>query len=324
MYFVAAVCIVVFSSQVAEGILHDEQEIPRWDYFVDIENSFCTTKSNDCGSNLNTSSPNDKCCGQCSCDETTCDVSDSCCVETLGKSTLKTGTKMTCLYPQLKPFTDPVDYPDSEWHYKMFTTCPDVKEINIDLIDKCEHSDNYTDITTKVPVTDEKTLFIYKNQYCAYCHNASDKDLHHWDANVWCFKSILKLKGIRTAVTEIFAAESCNLVYKRPKFLTPNYECKMVISTCNVTGLWEIYDPDIEAGCAAYSTIYNFRYRNVFCYLCNSNETRVPKICKDKLSPTVFVDFTAILKVRTETDTISEFRPAENCESNQIYDSVKV
>ena len=55
----------------------------------------------------------------------------------------------------------------------------------------------------------------------------------------------------------------------------PVYYCNYVhhymykIGRCNVTGLWDEYDADIEWACEHLHLTYKWRFKNVFCYICN-------------------------------------------------------
>lgn len=45
---------------------------------------------------------------------------------------------------------------------------------------------------------------------------------------------------------------------------------KDIILFCNVIGIWDVYDFFIDVVCkSVFSLIYNFVFKNVFCYLCN-------------------------------------------------------
>ena len=60
-----------------------------------------------------------------------------------------------------------------------------------------------------------------------------------------------------------------------PSEAPPIYYCNYLlphtykISRCNVTGLWKDYDADIEWACENLQLTFKWRYKNVFCYICN-------------------------------------------------------
>ena len=43
-----------------------------------------------------------------------------------------------------------------------------------------------------------------------------------------------------------------------------------LVSTCNTTGLWTYYDDKVERACASFTSPVKRRYKNVFCYMCNT------------------------------------------------------
>ena len=57
----------------------------------------------------------------------------------------------------------------------------------------------------------------------------------------------------------------------KPEMTSTSHD-KLVIANCNVTGLWEDYDEEVEASCRMYRrTTAMYIYKNVFCYICNTN-----------------------------------------------------
>ena len=63
--------------------------------------------------------------------------------------------------------------------------------------------------------------------------------------------------------------------YGEQEYNPPSYPCNYYdyytykLGRCNVTGLWSEYDPDIEWACEHLNLAYKWRYKNVFCYICN-------------------------------------------------------
>ena len=59
----------------------------------------------------------------------------------------------------------------------------------------------------------------------------------------------------------------------------PPYPCnfeklyRYKVGRCNVTGLWAEYDPDIDWACQNLYLTYKWRFKNVFCYICNPSIT---------------------------------------------------
>jgi hypothetical protein len=270
--------------------------------------------------------PSQTCCEECSCNIDDCFISGSCCIEALEVlwHNNDSNVMMSCDYPQLRPYNTELIYPNNHPPALMFRECSRFSKADLVSVDKCEQSNKYNDIETKIPVTDNTTMFIYKNRFCAICNNITENSLHYWDVTLECSRGLLKPRTFASIVTEVLESESCNLNYYRPTSLGmtgPMYQCRDVISKCNVTGHWNTYDSFIEAACLAYSTIYNFKYRNVFCYLCNTNDLSGFSYCAETPSPHEFVDFLALLRFRPESKT---FEPAMTCSKNQIFDPLKV
>lgn len=268
------------------------------------------------------------CCQECSCDTSNCYITGTCCLETLARLPsidAISDVMMTCELPQLRPYKEHGMINVGKPIY-MFRKCLKDIDIGLDSIHKCEQPDNYDDIYTNIPVTDATTGYIYQNRFCAYCHGVGDIQLIYWDVYIKCLYGLYQPQDTGSLIKEIFETESCNLLYYRPATLgitAPLYQCNIVISECNVTGLWRNYDPFIESACLSYSTIFDFEYRNVFCYICNTDDIRGPADCRDKYAPTVIVDFTALLIVQPD-NTGATTSTLEACSENQIYDTLKV
>ncbi|CAG2206404.1 unnamed protein product [Mytilus edulis] len=54
----------------------------------------------------------------------------------------------------------------------------------------------------------------------------------------------------------------------------PEKTSERQITSCNETGLWTTYARDIEKACNAYVNVATtFPYKNIYCYICNTNES---------------------------------------------------
>ena len=164
--------------------------------------------------------------------------------------------------------------------YNLITECSDSYQ-NEDVRNKCQkpYSEfNFVmDIPGYLPVTDNRTMDSYKNMFCGICNLVPRSELIFWDTEVEC-KELIALNETETIRSlsdiEQFIAreERCNLVFKVPSHLKnrqPHIRtCFPYIDTCNVTGLWQQYDPALESLCTSYWSSYK-GYRNIHCYLCN-------------------------------------------------------
>lgn len=269
--------------------------------------------------------PHKGCCGKCSCDTSECHLTDTCCLETLWHpSNISKESRMTCELPQYRPYKQHVMVNVLK-PLNMIRMCREDTDSSFDISEKCAEPEKHDEIFTKIPVTDVTTTYTYQNHYCAYCNDVNGSNLVYWDVTLKCLRGTFQPQDAKTILKEIRETESCNLVYNRPEALVglPIYQCSLVISQCNVTGLWRKYDPLIEAACSAYSTIFNFKYRNVFCYICNTDDEIGPSFCRAMPEWSLIVDFMAILKF--EPDIARNYDASMDvCSENQIHDPILV
>ena len=135
----------------------------------------------------------------------------------------------------------------------------------------CEQPGRDNALDSLIPVTGLTTNEVYRNKYCLYCNNigvnaktvswklklSNDYEIDLSDVN---FLDKLKAQG-------------GNIIFKAPNYVSavqcdpflPLYE----IASCNVTGLWSVYNKSIEKACNSYIDPFNHTYKNYFCYLCN-------------------------------------------------------
>lgn len=267
------------------------------------------------------------CCGSCSCNQTVCEVEDTCCLDVLTdlpspeeSLSLK---KMTCEYPQFRPFKDGIY--NAAVPVKMLRQCTNNRDPVV--LDKCEHPDRYLDVYTKVPVTDRSTLWTYQNKFCAACNDISEDMLVFWKMEIFCSTGTYQpsVSDLSLIFQDILQTEDCNVKYDVPNsgisdFRLPS--CSKVVSACNETGLWDFYDPVIETACLAYTSLYNYKYKNMFCYICNTPSDReMFTACMSSGGPFIFESFSALLKLPPEETDEDDM---QKCSSHEIYDPVKV
>ena len=163
-----------------------------------------------------------------------------------------------------------------------------------------------------------------KNRYCGACNSIDETNFVFWTPKIGCLNGIFKPKELSNIATDIYETKDCNLMYERPLNYTwliiPT--CKLVMTTCNETGLWRKYDPFIEAACLAYTMVYNFRYKNVFCYMCNTADEFVDD-CMEIPDSRTFLTFAALLKL-PDTTVTRETMWQDACDEFHIYDPVLV
>lgn len=267
---------------------------------------------------------NPECCQECSCDVNVCNVEGTCCLRALDHlptvQESRDALQMTCEYPQLRPYK-PLMMANMLVPVLMIRRC--LNRGDSGLVDKCEDPGKYDDIFTKVPVVDSESLFSYHNRYCAACNGVNDENIVFWKTEVGCLNGWYNPANVTSLARGIRDTVDCNLLYEIPD--VPGLSvpgCYKVVSNCNETGLWKAYDPLIEAACLAYTTVYDYRYKNVFCYLCNTNDGRAPTTCLQPPGSSVFITYAALLKLPVNEDYSST--PSGSCAGNQIYDPVMV
>lgn len=159
----------------------------------------------------------------------------------------------------------------------MRTNCPD--GVDIDIKNQCEGSKNVTEQIQNLPVTSKETRFTYKNKFCAECYN--DLNIENWSFGSICedfidfnfmssFDEIIQNAIIKKCKFGSFSKNA----YVRGCDKNRNID---IISTCNVSGTWETYDPNIEWACVNYENFYGM-FRNIFCYICNPPVFQEPAI----------------------------------------------
>ena len=270
------------------------------------------------------------CCLRCSRNTTTCAIEDSCCLSVLDQlpSVEESSRilKMTCAYPQLKPYT--LGGVNADSNVKMLRQCSNNHNVSEDIIARCEHADMYTELYTQVPVSDESTGLAYQNTYCGLCNGVPEERLTHWGVHLACNEGTFHADNITAIVEEVLSTSTCNLMYYAlfSNSIEPLHvlQCSEWISTCNETGVWQVYDKDIEAACHAYTTVYKQRYKNVFCFICNSdNSTESDDLCLHGDSSSSFdsVSFSAVLTLPAPD---SGEKIPSSCTPNEIYDPIKV
>jgi hypothetical protein len=113
------------------------------------------------------------------------------------------------------------------------------------------------------------------------------------------------------------------------------------MSTCNVTGTWDVYDKEIETRCVVNSYDQNkifktfsdsgvFYFANVYCFLCNVN-SKVQRVdtCEiledDKGSKSGIISFRFILDFESNVWGEGDILPEEkSCHSTHIWDPYTV
>lgn len=308
------------------------------DTYVAIQNNFCEKalcreSSENVSSSVNAGLPvipphilYFKCCLECSCNVSSCVEEGTCCLDASGylpsMEEISSTVSMTCRYPQLRSYQKNMS--NAQNPVNMFRQCPKgYKESRI--AKQCEHPDLFNDIFSQVPVVDKTSMKSYQNKFCAECNAISVHNIIYWNVNVSCLSDWFDPNDIFTNARGIEETKDCNLIYHFPDFLgQADHHCREVISTCNETGLWKTYDALIDHGCKAFTTIYNYRYRNVFCYMCNTDDIFAPSFCYEEPKRRRYLTFVALLKLPSASEDVTHFRDVDVCKITQVYDHVQV
>ncbi|KAH3852451.1 hypothetical protein DPMN_094961 [Dreissena polymorpha] len=194
-----------------------------------------------------------------------------------------------------------------------------------------------------VPVLDTITNVTYANKYCAQCNFATDPEgtfptiggnLVYWDSSLQCTGAleaavILEASNQRFNIEAILQTKTCNAIFKpKPVYKLHTYECSVAeIDRCNFTGNMTWYEPWLEKACKAYISIFHGRFKNVFCFLCNTDfrvEFRNCDVFIGSGSMThIFPEFSSLL-VFTPDKNKPSVSKATGCTSEQDYDKHEV
>ena len=253
---------------------------PSYDYIVRIQQLVCV-RTILCYTNISISNSFPICCGNCSCDESTCFLTGTCCPDLLlknfGEFPPALRTQQKCMPMHIGAT------PDNFGRYAV-RNCP--LGTNAILSNKCSEEymrtgiDDISDIT---PVYDATTKTTYRNEHCARCNAINLVDLNYFDVSFACFNmSETELIDNNAILDMVFNSiqNECHLSFKTKVDCNCNaspcnhgYNCMTTVSACNETGYWHDYDPDIENACHGYTSVYFTEYHgvfnNIFCYICN-------------------------------------------------------
>ena len=140
-----------------------------------------------------------------------------------------------------------------------------------------------------IPVSSRDGNMLFKNKHCAKCHGVLD--VVYWKLYILpdCLH-ILDITFANDREREEVILKTCNLLAFPPNIsYSESVSCYgpafgTAISTCNVTGQWDVYDHVLESRCSSMSLYYNSAYlyysntfikpiyKNVYCYLCNTKQ----------------------------------------------------
>ncbi|XP_063412610.1 uncharacterized protein LOC134695316 [Mytilus trossulus] len=261
------------------------------------------------------------CCFPCSCQENGIMNNEQC--PNTDDVMLSTHTRKTCMYPQY--LTHGKTKIISKQSYYMISSCaPNFNTVSI--IQKCtadQRKYDPFDISLYIPVSINSTNLLFKNKYCAICNSHTTNEMIPWLANLTCiFEPFDTISFSRSIMKEIAQSDECNILFQEQNMTSDLETCDWgIYTTCNQTGSWEVYDKFIEDACNSYTSVYRANYRNIFCFLCNSNESLYmgcdywDLYDRTKAIPTA--TFASLMRYRVEDQGNTD----QDCSDNEIFDS---
>ncbi|CAC5416741.1 unnamed protein product [Mytilus coruscus] len=214
----------------------------------------------------------------------------------------------------------------SKHSYYMFANCA-TDFIDSDIINKCTSDQRHVDlfdINLFVPVSPINKTIVYKNIYCALCNNERESNIESWEAYVFCNNGTPFMQtpsNYKELLQEVQSSQMCKIRFSHRSrgFEKCNWG---EYTRCNQTGYWTNYSMAIDHACNNYTSVYMGQYRNVFCYMCNTD--RPPKMGCTNLDfwkgtgGYTFGSFTGLIRLRKHVAVA-----VDQCGDNEIYDTIK-
>jgi hypothetical protein len=260
------------------------------------------------------------CCEPCECNYPHCLITKTCCPDIIFKNNKYTSENLSTLATKN---CIPLTFPAGMNRYVNvfgYNDCPNngmqVFRDNCTMI----YDTSVASLSDVVPVVHKGTQDLYRNRFCAYCHNLTDTDVDYLKVQISC--SEYNLSAESNILSAVFKQGSCGIEFKTEADL--NY-CRPAISDCNVTGKWNKYDGDIEKLCKMYrSPIENeHMFQNVFCSVCNGIPHEESLCLETQISTVMDSDVISFMNVLFEVNRES-FEQKNNCSEDQLYDRVTV
>ena len=191
----------------------------------------------------------------------------------------------------------------------------------------CENPDKDDSLETLIPVTEIGSNAHYRNKYCAYCSGITDSAvLVKWKIEIY---NEIYLTVPDDNLLQKIRKDRGNIFYKSPDFVAVE-TCEIpdtyLISRCNVSRKWSVYNESLERACDAFIDPFNHTYQNYFCFLCNSPTLPTSNwscLIDSQNIENISPPFFALLDISEATGHEEEEKPLA-CNSNQFSDLKKV
>lgn len=270
-----------------------------------------------------------ECCSPCQCNVSTCLNTGDCCPDVLHDLAIDLeqyhpAQQRVCTELSARDVFQ-VSY-NSSTGILAIGNCPDSTSSSLHLNCTREYKFSITSLYDMVPCSSAATNYIYRNKYCAACNGITACEYFNV-AIADDTQEHLQNYGMEDIFQRVKMGEK-NIDIKFLSKDQSNYEpCDTYIDTCNITGLWENYDPIIEKACRIYSSVTwkdEMRFRNIFCLQCNGLDQNNLTFC-EFISRGVpwFIPFSGLLK--SSRSTANNIMTNDGrCGVEQHYDILKV
>lgn len=195
----------------------------------------------------------------------------------------KTGVEfpVTCIRPQIYLKTNL--YLDSQ-AYEMVVSCP-VRSLHTSVYEKCKAGFQNKRMIDSIPVTSNSTGITYSNKYCLICNELETNGVLLW---VPIFISVRRqhqrwfVRNPHTILEDLVSVPhgSTNIIFQPPPIQYARPCQKLDIIKCNQTGLWEVFNNQLDDICRSGPNIpiihkinqKNKIFKNIACVHCNLND----------------------------------------------------
>ncbi|OWF37917.1 uncharacterized protein LOC110466851 [Mizuhopecten yessoensis] len=300
--------------------VHVEDNFLR--FVLERQTLFCPSVST-CTLSYSMSS-DDSCCAPCSCNVTAAPL-DHC------PDYVREEIRTACLNPQYINKWNKTK--SSRESYFMINRCPtSYDDASIGRLCVRGHSLYPYNISMVLPVTDAANDLTYRNVFCAVCNSRLERDLVAWSGKLNCSSQSTLDPKTMTELLEIVANDDqCNVLFEPPIHMTlAKCNTHGLISECNVTGQWSVFDEDLDRACTSYRSVYRDAYQNIFCFLCNVNEEPFKTCDRTDNTRTVRIfpnppvtTFSAALEPIMVSDLRFRHDIVSVCPSGTRYDGIK-
>ena len=112
----------------------------------------------------------------------------------------------------------------------------------------------------------------FRNMYCFQCNNGSNLGQLQLEVT-YCESQSFDVNTYSSVGELLHHVEkaSCEFGYKTHSYKTYCSESN-IISECNVTGMWDTWDEEVNAACSTYEGKF-LVFKNIFCYACNTGKS---------------------------------------------------